>query len=117
MDHCLLLGLWALEYIMCLGFQPCKLWPWPQTCLDGNQHPQDLSNHHEDACPTGGCSVEESTALCKARGICWGGGWHLDLGGLQVSPGCFGLREQAQRATAPCYTTRPSNTQGSFAVG
>lgn len=75
----MLTGLEALENIMCLGFQPCKLLPWPQTCLDS----KDLSIHHEDACLTGGCSAGKSAALPKAWGTCshWGGVSTLTLVG------------------------------------
>lgn len=68
LDHCLLLGIWALEHIVHLVFQPCKQLPWPQTCLDGNYHSKGLSictvwngiqillskdNSHRALCSTG----------------------------------------------------------------
>lgn len=75
LDHSSLLGIRALEYIVHLGFQPCKLLPRPQSCLDGNYHSKDLSIHHKDACPTGGCSAGKSAMLPRAQGTCsrWGG--------------------------------------------
>lgn len=76
MDHCLLLAIWALKHIVNLGFQPCKLPSWPQTCLDGNYHSKDLSSHYKDIYPTGGCSAGKAPTLPKARGThrSWGGG-------------------------------------------
>lgn len=118
MAHCLLLGFKALDHIMRLGFQPCKLLPWPQTCLDGNYHSKDLSIHHEDVCLTGGCSAGKSATLPKARGTRshWGAVSTLPLVGC-MCPQVVLVYEGRHREECNPAQQCPASNWGTFAVG
>lgn len=118
LDHCSLLGIWALEHITHSGFQPCKLLPWPQTCLDGSYHSKDFSIHHEDACLTGGCSVGKSATLPKARGTCscWGGVSTSTLVGCRRSQVIL-VYESRHRGERNPAQQCPATNRGSFATG
>ena len=113
-----LLGIQALEHIVHLGFQPCKLLPWPQTCLDGNYRSKDLSIHHEDVCLTGGCSAGKSAVLPKARGTRrrWGGLSTSTLVGCRCPRVVLvyeGRHRGEQNPTQQC----PASNRGHFAAG
>lgn len=118
LDHLSLLGIQALEHIMHLGFQPCKLLLWPQTCLDGNYHSKDLSIHHEDACLTGSCSARKSAVLPEALGTrsCWGGVSISNLVGCRCSPIVL-LYEGRHRGEHNPAQQCPASNRGSFAMG
>lgn len=97
------------------AFRPASCGPGPKPLEMATGTPKTSAiTMRMDACPSGGCSVGESTVLCKARGICWGCVWHLDLGGCRCPLVVLGSKTRHRGELLPATQRSPATPRAAL---